>query len=78
MIVYTAPECGPCRAEKKWLEAMGVAFEDRNVFARKEWMEEIAALPVQSSPVTVIIADDGSRVVVEGFREAELRSALGW
>jgi arsenate reductase-like glutaredoxin family protein len=74
--VYSQPHCAPCAAEKAWFHSEHVAFEDRDVSSNPAWLEELLALGSQSTPTTVVEAEDGRQVVI-GFDRPRLRTLLG-
>jgi len=76
VIVYSQPGCGACRAEKDWLSQQGVAFEDRDIRAKPEWLQEIRVLGSQATPTTVVETEWGREVVI-GFDRALLSKLLG-
>lgn len=41
MILVCYPKCTTCQKAKKWLEANGIAFEERNIKENNPTMEEI-------------------------------------
>lgn len=50
VIVYTAPNCQPCRATKRWLVDNRVPFEERNA---ADHIEELRAGGYREAPVVI-------------------------
>jgi glutaredoxin len=75
VIVYSQPHCPACNAQKAWFRSEQVAFEDRDVTARQEWLEELVGLGSQGTPTT-IVESGGAREVVIGFDRGRLRTLL--
>jgi glutaredoxin len=76
--MYTLSTCGYCKATKKFLNSLDVKYEFTDVdllegAERANIMEEVRKVNPRCSFPTILIED---RVVV-GFREDELREALG-
>lgn len=71
--MYTTPTCGFCRLAKKFFEANGVHYIEkdvaRDVAARAEMLEKTGQLGV---PVFEV----GDAIII-GFYEAKLRELLG-
>lgn len=49
VVVYTAENCQPCRAVKRWLESNNIEYEERNA---KEHIDYLAQLGYRQAPVT--------------------------
>jgi len=76
--MYTLSTCSHCKAAKKFLNDHKVMFEFTDVdlldgSARENALEEIVQYNPQRSFPTIII---GNNIIV-GFREQDLRRALG-
>jgi glutaredoxin-like protein NrdH len=76
--IYSLSTCSHCKATKKLLDDCTVRYEatDVDLLSGKEReavLEEVRKLNPQCSFPTIII---GNQVIV-GFREAEIRKALG-
>jgi len=76
--MYTLSTCGYCKATKKFLDSLSVKYDFTDVDllegeARANVMDEVRKLNPRCSFPTILIED---RVIV-GFREEELREALG-
>jgi glutaredoxin len=61
-----------CQHTKEFLSNHGVTFEDKNIVADPQALEELRKLRVMTTPVTVA----GDTVIV-GFDEEKLKKALG-
>jgi len=77
-MIYTLSTCSHCRAAKRFLEGCDVVYEFEDVDLlkgdeRKAAVDEVRRLNPACSFPTIVI--DG-RVIV-GFREDEIREALG-
>lgn len=76
--MYTLSTCSHCKAAKKFLRDNGIAFEFSDVdllegSAREDTLNEVVKYNPQRSFPTIII---GNKIIV-GFREADIREALG-
>ena len=76
--MYTLSTCSHCKSTKKLLDECAVAYEFTDVDLlpeeeRSEIIEEIKRLTTRCAFPTIII---GQKVIV-GFRENEIREALG-
>jgi glutaredoxin len=76
--MYTLSTCGYCRATKKFLDSLNVKYDFTDVDLlegeqRTNVMDEVRKINPRCSFPTILIED---RVIV-GFREEELRDALG-
>ncbi|MFO7984744.1 MAG: glutaredoxin family protein [Desulfatiglandaceae bacterium] len=76
--MYTLSTCSHCKATKKFLDDCNVAYEFDDVDLlegeeRAAILEDVKKLNPRCSFPTILIGD---RVIV-GFKEAEIREALG-
>ncbi|MBN1504045.1 MAG: glutaredoxin family protein [Candidatus Eisenbacteria bacterium] len=76
--IYTLSTCGYCKATKRLLDSLNVKYDFTDVDLlegeeRANVMDEVRRLNPRCSFPTILI---GGRVIV-GFREEELRDALG-
>ncbi len=71
VIVYTQPGCGPCAAEKEFLNNNGVEFEERDIRANPEYLRELMELGAQATPTTLVDEE-----VIMGFDRAKLSDLL--
>ncbi|WP_156488392.1 glutaredoxin family protein [Fictibacillus phosphorivorans] len=75
VILYTQETCPPCFAEKEWLKANDIPFEERDIRKNKAHMQEVIDLGASATPVTVIETTE-SKEIVMGFQEDELSRLL--
>jgi glutaredoxin len=76
--IYTLSTCSHCRAAKKFLNDLNVEYEFTDVDLlhgeeRKTMIEEVRQYNPRCSFPTMLIGD---RVIV-GFRDSEIKEALG-
>lgn len=76
--IYTLSTCGHCKATKRLLDACAVHYEFTDVDLlegeeRQAILEDVRKWNPRCSFPTIIIGD---RIIV-GFKEAEIREALG-
>jgi glutaredoxin len=76
--IYTLSTCGHCKAAKRFLDTCKVHYEFTDVDLltgdeRQAIIEEVKRLNERCSFPTIIIGDK----VIIGFREQEIKSALG-
>ncbi len=76
--LYTLSTCGACKATKKLLDKLSVIYEFTDVDllkgdAQNEVIEKVKAVNPLCSFPTILIGE----IVVVGFREPEIRKALG-
>lgn len=76
--MYTLSTCGHCRATKKFLDECRIQYEFTDVDLlqgdeRKAILEDVRKLNPRCSFPTIIIGDK----VIVGFKEDEIREALG-
>jgi glutaredoxin len=75
VIIYTQETCPPCFAEKEWLKANDIEFEERDIRKNQSYMKEVMDLGASATPVTIINSEDGKQVIM-GFKEDELSALL--
>lgn len=51
IIVYTKNGCGQCLFTKKYLEKLGLDYEERNIETNPEYTAEVQSLGFQALPV---------------------------
>ncbi|HPK54383.1 MAG TPA: glutaredoxin family protein [Smithellaceae bacterium] len=76
--IYTLSTCSHCKAAKKFLQDNGIAFDFTDVdllhgSEKENILKEVVQYNPQRSFPTILI---GSKIIV-GFRENEIREALG-
>ncbi|GIW62846.1 MAG: hypothetical protein KatS3mg090_0672 [Patescibacteria group bacterium] len=77
--IYTVPYCKFSQQEKDYLLSKGIAFTEKNLEENPVYLDEMLKISnnFAGTPVTVVVKDDGSQVVVKGFNQQELDSAIG-
>ena len=65
--LYTEPGCGACIEAKSFLQARGIAFEERDVRANPEYLR-ILDDDLDSCTLPTLVADD---TVIAGFDREE-------
>lgn len=51
IVVYTKNGCGQCLFTKKYLEKLGLDYEERNIETHPEYIDEVQSLGFQTLPV---------------------------
>ena len=72
IIVFTQPDCPPCRSVKVYLEEKGLEFEERDVTADQEAVRELVETYQSRSTPTIVIGEN----VMIGFDPEELDQIL--
>jgi glutaredoxin len=78
--IYTTASCAYCHAEKEFLKANGVAFEEKAVDTDPALAEEMIQMSGQLGvPFTVIQMDEkeDSKIGILGFDQHRLSEVLG-
>ncbi|OGK21521.1 hypothetical protein A3C23_04760 [Candidatus Roizmanbacteria bacterium RIFCSPHIGHO2_02_FULL_37_13b] len=77
--IYTITNCPFCKAEKDYLTANKLTFEEKNLEEHREFLAEMLDLSEKWAgvPFTVILKDDGSQVKLKGFTKEEFDKAFG-
>lgn len=77
--VYTTTECQFSKAEKDYLTANKLTFEEKNLDINKDFLQEMMTVGnnFAGTPVTRIEKDDGSIAVLKGFTKEEFDNTLG-
>jgi glutaredoxin 3 len=76
--IYTTATCAYCRAEKAWLKAHDLDYEEIHADQDPKAAEELLSLSGQLGvPFTVVTTDEGASEKVLGFDQARLTSVLG-
>ena len=78
VMIYTLSTCSHCRAAKRFLDECDVNYESEEVDLlqgeeRKAAIENVKKLNPSCSFPTILIGED----VIVGFKEEEIREALG-
>jgi len=72
IIVFTQPDCPPCRSVKVYLEDKGLEYEERDVTADQEAVRELVETYQSRSTPTIVIGEN----VMIGFDPEELDQIL--
>jgi glutaredoxin len=76
--IYSTSWCAFCRAEKRFLTAKGIKFQDVDVEQDQQAAAEMMKLSGQMGvPYTVLTKDDGTEVGILGFDQPRLFTELG-
>lgn len=54
IIIYTTPTCPDCRALKRWLASLGIAYEERDLTNSKIMEEAKMRTGVRVAPITFV------------------------
>lgn len=78
--IYTVKDCQFSKAEKEYLQAHNVSFEEKNLESNKEFLTEMLAVSnnFAGTPVTKVEKDDGQIAVLKGYVKDELDKVLGY
>ncbi|CAH0417420.1 glutaredoxin-like protein NrdH [Periweissella fabaria] len=69
LTVFTKDNCIQCKMTKRFLEARGIAFEEKNVSTNPEYVDYLKAQGFQSVPVV-----EGANIdSIAGFRPDALQ-----
>jgi len=76
--VYTVPDCKFSQAEKAYLTSKNLQFEEKNLEANRDFLTEMLdkSNNFAGTPVTEIVKDDGTSVILKGYTQSELEAAL--
>ncbi len=79
VIVYTVATCKYSAEEKAYLKTQNISFEQKDVEKDHEALETMLKVGnnFAGTPVTQIVKDDGSQIVLKGFTQSEFDDALG-
>lgn len=74
IILYTKPNCGWCDEVRDLLDKKGIDFEERNVYEKPEYFEELIAKSKQTLTPTIdidgeIIADSDAEEISAYFKK---------
>lgn len=72
IIVFTQPDCPPCRSAKVYLADKGLEFEERDVTADKDAVRDLVETYQSRSTPTIVIGEN----VMIGFDPEELDQIL--
>lgn len=73
VILYTTSDCIFSKQEKEYLASKNITFEEKNVQANRDFLQEMLNVSnnFAGTPVTKIDKDDGQSVVLKGFTQSE-------
>ncbi|MBW2062837.1 MAG: glutaredoxin family protein [Deltaproteobacteria bacterium] len=71
--IYSSPTCPYCRKTKEFLTEKGVAFDDYDVTADQDALEEMKKISGSARSIPVISVDD---IVMVGFDQPRLEEVL--
>jgi len=54
VVIYTTPTCPDCHALKRWFEAQGIAYEERDLTDTAVMQEAKARTGVRVAPITFV------------------------
>jgi len=77
--VYTINDCQYSKAEKEYLQAHNLPYEEKNLETNKEYLTEMLAVAnnFAGTPVTKVEKDDGQISVLKGFTKEEFDKLTG-
>lgn len=77
--VYTINNCQYSKAEKDYLQAHNLPYEEKNLETNKEYLTEMLAIAnnFAGTPVTKIEKDDGQIAILKGFTKEEFDKLTG-
>lgn len=74
VIVYTNPNCQPCKATKRKLDKEGIPYSEVNIQEDEKAKERVRALGYSSAPV--VMTDDDHWSSFRPDKIAELKAKL--
>lgn len=76
VVVYTKPDCQPCKATLRWLTNAGIDFEELPAVDHVDYL--MTRLETREAPVIVITTDTGTPVAwTSGYRPDWLTTNFG-
>lgn len=76
--IYSTPTCTYCVMAKEFFKSNGVDFEEFDVSAEQDRLDQMVEKSGQMGvPVIIIIKEDGGEEVVVGFDEGKIKGLLG-
>jgi len=77
--VYTINNCQFSKAEKDYLQAHNLPYEEKNLETNKEYLTEMLAVAnnFAGTPVTKVEKDDGQISILKGFTKEEFDKLTG-
>jgi glutaredoxin len=78
--IYTITDCQFSKQEKEYLQSHNLQFEEKNLETNREFLTEMLAISnnFAGTPVTKLVKDDGSNIVLKGFTKDEFDKELGF
>ncbi len=78
--IYTITDCQFSKAEKNYLKANNLPYEEKNLETNKEFLTEMLAVSnnFAGTPVTRVEKDDGTIRVFKGFTKEEFDEFFGF
>lgn len=76
LIVYTQPNCQPCKAAMRYLERRGVPFVVRDIAAEPLLRDALVSLGFASTPVIEADLGDEEPEMAAGFNPTFLRRVV--
>jgi len=56
--VYTSPNCQPCKATKRWLDARSIGYQTVDVSQSPDDLAAIKSLGYKAAPVVIVSTGD--------------------
>jgi glutaredoxin len=77
--IYTVNDCKFSGEEKAYLQSKGLQFEEKNLETNRDFLTEMLQKSnnFAGTPVTEIVKDDGTSMVIKGFTQNEFDAAIG-
>jgi glutaredoxin len=77
--IYTVNDCQFSKAEKEYLKAHNLPYEEKNLEANKEYLTEMLTLSnnFAGTPVTKVEKDDGEISILKGFTKEDFDKLIG-
>lgn len=74
VILYSKPDCPPCRMVKQYFNRRGIAYTERSIL-KQEWLEKLVE-EHNVSMVPVIVFSENPEHVVVGYNLARMAHIL--
>jgi len=77
--IYTVNDCQFSKAEKEYLQAHNLPYEEKNLEANKEYLTEMLTLSnnFAGTPVTKVEKDNGEISILKGFTKEDFDKLIG-
>jgi glutaredoxin len=78
IVIYTITDCPFSKAEKEYLTAKNLQFEEKNLETSKEFLTEMMSVSDDFAgvPFTIITKDDGTELKMKGFTKEDFEKEL--